>query len=273
MLIAHITDLHVTAEGREGEAGRRLAATLDAIGALNPHPDLIVATGDLTDNGLPEEYAAVRAIFADAPAPVAVTVGNHDERRAFRTAFPETPAPGGFVHYAKDVGPVRVVMADSSASNHDDGAFCAMRARLLDVTLSERPDAETILAIHHPPIPVGIPWMSPHPDEDWIATLAEVLSRHPQVTRIACGHIHRAITRPFGSAIVTCAPATTIQLGLDLSPMDDAHPDGRAIVVDEPPGYVLYHYEYGGLTAHVGVVGDFPVVARYTETMKRRRAP
>ncbi|MBL8219981.1 MAG: metallophosphoesterase, partial [Bryobacterales bacterium] len=84
MLIAQISDLHLRASGGP------LQGRIDTIGALAdciahiirlwPRPDLVLATGDLTDLALPEDYALLRRMLRNVPMPVYVIAGNHDDR-------------------------------------------------------------------------------------------------------------------------------------------------------------------------------------------------
>ena len=59
--------------------------------ALPRKPDLVIATGDLTDCGLVEEYEVLRDILKSLSMPVYLVPGNHDAARAFarvrRTAY------------------------------------------------------------------------------------------------------------------------------------------------------------------------------------------
>ena len=56
-----------------------LARAISYIEAMRPKPDLVVATGDLTDNGLPDEYRLLRELLDGFEIPVRLIPGNHDE--------------------------------------------------------------------------------------------------------------------------------------------------------------------------------------------------
>ena len=66
-----------------------LARCVQEIRRLRPQPDLVIATGDLVDLGIAEEYAHLRQLLAPLPMPCYLIPGNHDERGALREAFPE----------------------------------------------------------------------------------------------------------------------------------------------------------------------------------------
>src|SRR5271167_1489240 len=102
MLVAHITDMHILAEGKLFHSPRRaipadaepnwsfidtaahLKRAIAELNALSPRPDVIVVTGDLTDHGGAEEYVNLRAILAAAAMPAYVIPGNHDSREGIR---------------------------------------------------------------------------------------------------------------------------------------------------------------------------------------------
>ena len=77
--------------------------------------------------------------------------------------------------------------------------------------------------------------------------------RHPQIERILCGHLHRAIESRFAGAIVGTAPSTAHQLVLDL------RPGASLSFAMEPPCYQLHHWREGAsLVTHTAAIGDWP---------------
>lgn len=267
LTIAQISDLHITSDKdplNKARNEKRLRAVLRAIHALRPRPIAIVASGDLVDRGEPEEYAELRKILADAQIAVHLGIGNHDGRGSFRAAFPETAIDDdGFVQYSVDLSGVRLIMCDTLEEGSDHGAFCEARAAWLRRELRLHRDIPTVVALHHPPIPSGIQWMDPDPGAPWIERLAETLKGCPQVRAVIAGHVHRGFHGEFAGHIVSVSPATSIQLTLDLTAVDMRVPDGREILLEEPPGYTLLTWDGNRLTTHVCVAGDYPTAVTY----------
>ena len=106
--------------------------------------------------------------------------------------------------------------------------------------------------------------MDPEPDAPWIGRLAEAVRGRSQIRVMLCGHVHRAFHGLLAGQVVSTAPATSIQVTLNLSPVDMHKPDGREILVDEPPGYVLIVADEGRITTHTCVAGDFAPAVAYT---------
>jgi 3',5'-cyclic-AMP phosphodiesterase len=269
MLLAQITDIHLGFEsGNPGELNRqRLDGTIKALLDIEPPPDLLVVSGDLTDLGEASSYRQVRDALATCPFPVAACVGNHDSRLNFCVAFPETPTFDGFVQYVLDDWPLQIVVLDTVEDGRHGGAFCERRARWLDDRLGEARGRPVLLVLHHPPIPTGISWMTSGAEEPWALRLSDVVSRHTHVVAAVCGHLHRPMVAPWaGTTLIVCPPVAP-QVALDLKAMDQ--PDNRPMVVAEPPGFALHLWTAGGLVSHFGIAPCGEVLARYDEKMRR----
>jgi Icc protein len=266
LTIAQITDLHITNASQPKDKVRneaRLRTALNAINQLNPAPAAILVTGDLVDQGLPDEYEALKGILAETDIPIHFTVGNHDSRAAFRQAFPDTPADdNGFIQYAFMVDDLRVVMCDT-LEGKDHGGFCEKRAAWLARTLDEAPDTPTILALHHPPVASGIVWMDEPENAPWLARLGSVIKGRKQIKALICGHMHRAYNGMFAGQLVSVSSATSIQLALDLRPIDLRVPDGRELLTERAPGYTLLVWNKGSLALHSCPAGNFPTAVTY----------
>lgn len=258
MLIAQLTDLHVKPAGRlayrKVDTARHLRAAVDAVRRLDPMPDLVAITGDLADAGRPEEYALLRDLLAPLGLPTYVIPGNHDDRGAMAEAFADhayLPRDGGFLHYAVEDWPVRLVGLDTVIPGRGGGRMCAARLRWLDERLAERPDAPTAILMHHPPFRTGIAHMDAIGLEGAPA-MAEVVRRHPQVERVLCGHLHRPIQARWAGTLASAAPSVAHQVALDL------RPDGPSAFVMEPPGFQLHLWApEAGLVSHTATIGEF----------------
>ena len=264
MLIAQITDLHIgfTADDPDEPNRLRLDRIVRALRALAPRPDLVFATGDLTEHGDIASYRRLRDDLAGLPFPVHYALGNHDDRAAFRAVFAEAPATDGFVHYAVDAGPLRCLVLDTLDEGRQGGGFCETRAAWLADRLDEAPDRPTLILLHHPPAAIGIAWMDPAPDEPWIARLGETLARHRRIVGLVCGHVHRPAMMAWRGIPLVVAPATAPGIALDFSEIDPERPDGRAMIEANEPGFALHRWTGDRLVTHF-CAPFAPVIARY----------
>ena len=85
--------------------------------------------------------------------------------------------------------------------------------------------------MHHPPFTTLIGHMDKIGLMSGIERLSAIVSRHPNVERIICGHLHRAIDVRFAGTIASTCPGPAHQVTLDLDPEGrvDVH-DGAARV-------------------------------------------
>ncbi len=271
MLIGQITDIHIGFEpGNPDEPNmHRLNAVLERLFDGPNRPDLLLLTGDLTENGDADSFARLAAALRSAPCPVWPIPGNHDTRAALFAEFPQVRPDGGFAQYALDTGELRLLLLDTLDPGRHGGGFCDARAAWLSAQLSAHPDRPTVIAMHHPPFVSGIDWMDPDPGEPWIARFAAATRGHPQIRAILCGHLHRNVVTGWNGAPLIVCPSTAPSVALDLSPIDPAQPDDRALVRDAPPGYALHWWDGSGLVSHFERVGGYEAVARYDEHLQQ----
>ncbi len=166
MLIAHISDTHVRPRGQlyQGvvDSNAMLAAAVDTINALDPPPDLIVFSGDLVDEGRPEEYAMARELLQPLRQKLLMIPGNHDHRQNLRDAFPEhdyfiNDQDCSFVYSGS--APVRIIGLDISVPDQHHGDMTDTATQWLDRTLALEPDKPTLIMMHQPPFSSGIPYI------------------------------------------------------------------------------------------------------------------
>ena len=281
MLIAQITDLHLGAThgGTDGSNEARLDEVLARLKAMDPRPDLLLVTGDLTESGDPASLRAVAERLDGFACPVLLSIGNHDDRANFRAQFPMIAEAGGsggaagsaddFIHYVHEAGPLRFIILDSVDPDRHGGAFCEARARWLAARLDEAPDAPTIVTIHHPPIESGIGWMTVSPHEPWIARLSGVLAGRGNIIALLSGHLHRPIVSHWAEQTVVVCPSVAPPVALELAPLDPERPDGRPLILDGPPCYALHLWTGERLITHFVTADDQTAVASFDAGMQR----
>ena len=97
--------------------------------------------------------------------------------------------------------------------------------------------------LHHPPVDTGIEWMSALPDEQWVRRLEAIVRPAKQVVCLIAGHVHRPIATTFAGKPMIVSPSTAPQVALDLEAVDPQHPDGRALIIADAPGYALHYWD------------------------------
>ena len=258
MMIAQITDMHVRPSGRTAygiDTNAMLATAVETLQGLARKPDLVIATGDLTDCGLPEEYEALRSLLEPLSMPVYLVPGNHDRRETLFEAFGSDGYlrnDDGFLHYVVDGHAVRLIGLDTVVPGSGHGELCAQRLAWLAARLDEDRRTPTLIFMHHPPFSTGLG------DMDRIncrngAALAGLLTGYGNVERVVCGHHHRPITVRWAGTIGSVAPSTAHQVTLDL-----VADDSPATFTLEPPGFHLHLWSpAAGLVTHLVPVGRY----------------
>jgi len=267
MIIVQISDTHIALDTPDADQRiRDFALTVADINALDPAPDVIVHTGDIVHNGRQDEYAQAVATLAKARAPVYVLAGNKDNRATLREAFSACGylAPDcGFVAYAIEDFPVRLIALDTLSVSSNKGDFCRQRVKhLIDMI-----DAETTKPIavftHHPPFEVTVGpdrlhFETPHV----MSELCQTLQHRGRVVAVFSGHVHRAAAGYVGSIPATVMPcvATTLRKGEYPAKMKTL------------PVYQIHRFDpVWGLTTETRIVG--PASARDGILPRRERAP
>lgn len=261
MLIAQLSDIHIKRPGEKAYGQVDTAAFLRRavahLNALRPRPEIVLVTGDLTDRGTLEQVEHACSHLAALEIPFLAIPGNHDDRATFARFCGSTAfgTGGEAISYVVDTAALRLIMLDSSVPGQPHGWLDDRSLDLLREALTSRPERPTIVALHHPPVEVGIAHMDRQNLRNADA-LAEIIAGAPQVLAIVCGHIHRTIHAGFAGTPVIIAPSAAHAVTLDLDP------EGPPAFRMEPPAVLLHRWQpepgpYGRLITHTSFIGDY----------------
>jgi 3',5'-cyclic-AMP phosphodiesterase len=271
-VIVHVSDTHLLGGdrllgGRYDSSGN-LDRTLDAIERLEVRPDAIVFTGDLTDLGEPDAYAALRAtvepVAARIGAPVVWVAGNHDERPALRAGLLDAAPTQDAVTGVWDLGGLRLIALDSTVPGWHHGDIDVDQLEWLAEQLATPAPLGTVLALHHPPLPSHLPLFDilelRHQD-----ALAAVIAGS-DVRAILAGHLHYSTSGTFAGVPVSVAAATCYTMNL-------ARPAVEVNGMDAGQSFHLVHVYDDTITHAVVPVVDAPTGdffdAEWVERMSR----
>ena len=216
MIIVQLTDTHLLAIPPTNDVALRRAEDLRRcvadINHLDPLPDAVIHTGDLAHEGEPGAYALAGDILSELVPPFFPVPGNCDNRTVLAEFFYDQlpiPGNGGFVQYAVDDFPLRLIGVDTQGTIGHDGDYDDKRADGLKALLGEETEKPTVLFMHHAPFAMGS-----EPPAFRVHSVAERLAveigHHPQVIRVFCGHHHAPLSGVVGTALGTSAPATAV---------------------------------------------------------------
>jgi Icc protein len=261
LLIAQISDLHIKRPGAlaygKVDTAAALTRCVATLNTFRPRPELVVISGDLADTPVAEEYEHLKHLLAPLEIGFAAVPGNHDSREQMRAALPKGgyAQPSGALNSLHAVGPLDLVLLDSSVPGKPHGELEGPTLAWLDVTLALSSTRPALIFLHHPPFVTGIRHMDVQNLRN-AGALANVLRRHPRARLVAAGHVHRATVAQFFGIPATICPAPNHAVALDF---EESLPPSLKV---EPPAFHLHTWfageDFGDLITHHVPIGDFP---------------
>lgn len=228
-----------------------LAQVMDLIRVEQPAVDLVLATGDLSQDGSSDSYARFHQTMAAFACPVYWLPGNHDltdimaNHKAARSMSP----------CVIDQGAWRIVMLDSTIRGKVPGNFTDSELRFLEQSLQDSAGKHVMIALHHQPVPVGSEWL----DQQIVGNAAEffkVVDKFTNVRAIIWGHVHQVFEAERNGVQLMSVPSTCVQF----------LPQSQDFAVDKAnPGYRWIDLEANGsLTTGVSRVTGVEFVVDYS---------
>jgi 3',5'-cyclic AMP phosphodiesterase CpdA len=205
--ILHVSDTHLYGDDSKHygvvDTLAALERVLDRAGESD-HYDLVVASGDLSEDGTEESYRRLRTrvdAWAEARgAAVVYAMGNHDDRPNFETVLGERD---GVTH----VRGFRIVHLDSSVVGAGYGRLEAEQLTWLGEQLATPAEHGTVLVLHHPPIPATTILLKALELQEPDALVMAL--EGSDVRLVLSGHYHHPLVSTAGGIPVAIAPGIT----------------------------------------------------------------
>ena len=199
MIIVQLSDLHVGSQFQP----EVFETAVKEINELNP--DVIVITGDLTNEGLRKEYEQCKTLLAKFDTKKIISIsGNHDYRNTgyllFKKYFP-------FETITELDDDVVLVTVGTSRPDRNEGEVGYRQNLWLERTMKKYKDKIKIVAMHHHL--VAIP--DTGSDQLTVVDAGDVLRTilDTGVDLVLCGHKHRPWIWNFGKLMVVNGGAVT----------------------------------------------------------------
>ena len=189
-------------------------------------PDLLLATGDLSNHGHLGAYQRFLEKTRNVAKNSVWLPGNHDNPGLMR----DVVANGTELSPCVDIGCWRIIMLDSTVDGEVGGNFSQQAlASLLE--LLEHSSADYVLiCLHHHPVPVGCAWL----DEQMVANADDffaILDRFKQVRGVLWGHVHQQLDSERNGVKLMSTPSSCVQFAKN-SPafkLDKSNPGYRSL--------------------------------------------
>ena len=260
MKIVQLSDLHLTLPGAKlfGSAPlARLELAIDRILENHADADFCLLTGDLADAGGEAAYASLAEALRRLPMPAHLLPGNHDSRAALRRHFPQLANnDGGFMQAALATPGGYFLLLDTVEPGAPWGSYCIQRREWLAQQLAAAGDLPLYVAMHHPPLALGIPSMDQFALRDAEAFWSVIAPHRTRIRHLFFGHLHRPIGGSWRGIPFSCTSSPNHQVALDLTTVrgDDVpgcrEPAGFAVILIDTDSVVVHHQQlFGGETA------------------------
>ena len=220
--IVQLSDTHLAATGTPAAQLARAQLERAVAQAATLEPDLVLLTGDLTDDGSLDATVEVARIAGRPGVPVLAVAGNHDDRAVVAATF-------GGAGMAR-LGRWTVLTAATAVPGHEHGAID------VDATLARidaLADGPIVLALHHPPVGTS---SNPIFQLSGGAELTAGLLSRPNVRAVVSGHLHEGFNLRVGHLDLLGAPSTYFALrhhGGEFTFVDDGLVGFQVIDLDD----------------------------------------
>lgn len=223
--IVQISDCHLSAETsreyRQVNPHENLMNLMRKVIALKP--DLLLATGDLSEDGSRASYRTLHGVFNTLRVPVLALPGNHDDPGLLADIFPGSPVDTISV---SEHGSWRIIRLNSSLPGRPEGRIPESVLDELEGCLAGREHVPCLIALHHQPITIGSEWIDKYPlvkPERFL----RVIGNCANVKGVVWGHIHQVFDAEIGGVAMLGGPSSAIN-GLRDAPKFTPDGDGPA---------------------------------------------
>lgn len=208
--VLQLTDPHLMASANGALLGVNTRDSLDAVitEVLKSHgqPDLILATGDLAQDGSKEAYRALGDRLKAFSGGSAWIAGNHDDAASLALVAESYGAARRHIIQ----GGWQFILLDSSVPGKVHGEVAESELGFLAQMLEKHPDLPTMVTLHHHPVDISADWMKDiglkNREDLW-----QVIDRFPQVKIVLWGHIHQTCEMQRNGVQLLATPSTCIQ--------------------------------------------------------------
>jgi Icc protein len=208
--IVQITDTHIVAEpGGKVFGVDSFVALRSLLAIAQGEPSrqhLLVATGDLSEDGTPASYQRLRSLLAPLLLPVYCVPGNHDSYSEMQAHLRNEQ-----IRMERRVVRVgwQIIFLDSQVPDHEHGLLNSEDFIALENALQEMPDHHALVCLHHGPLRVcpTRPCRLENAEE-----FLGVLHRYSNVRGVISGHNHCAVDEQHGGIRIMVTPSSVAQL-------------------------------------------------------------
>jgi len=226
--LVQITDCHIF-ESEQGvlrglNTRRSFETVKKAVFESGDNTDLLLATGDLSQDGSAASYRYLAQQFDEFELPVFWLPGNHDAVGVMSKNF-----TGANIDASKHIvaGAWQIVMLDSTIPGKVHGCVAPSQLDFLESSLRRHPDKHALVCLHHQALATGSDWIDAKGLNE-ADRLRDRIGRHRNIRAVLWGHVHQDFHRRIDGVEWMSTPSTSVQF----KPLSKTFALG-----DEAPGY------------------------------------
>lgn len=211
MRIVQISDTHLYADASQTllklNTRQSLEAVVQSLQADVRQPDAIILTGDLSQDNSERAYKSIVSMFASFACPIYTLPGNHDDPALLESIFQQAPFKRDKIILQENW---RLILLNSHYPHHVAGLLSHTELSRLAHYLEQDSTKDTLIFLHHPPVPVGAAWL----DQSRLINaeaLFECVDKYATVRGIICGHVHQVFEGYHKHIALLSSPSTCIQ--------------------------------------------------------------
>ena len=214
--ILQLTDFHLFGDQQTKLIGINPLQTLQhvlakvTIDISKNYPDLVILTGDISQDYSLESYKIVTKNFQFFQCPVVATMGNHDYFPMFNKVFGN---PTQIITKISSATNWRILILNSNWPKHVDGQITGNDLIFLQKNLEMSSDQPTIIFIHHHVLPIDSNWLDRINLRNASEFLA-IIDQYKNVKAVVCGHVHQDTTIYRQDVIFLSTPSTSWQFAV-----------------------------------------------------------
>ncbi len=211
--LVQITDTHLFAEqggrllGLDTDAS--LLRVLDHVRLHDAAADLLLATGDIAQDGSLPAYQRFHERLTQLRKPALCLNGNHDLRQPLAQVTGCQAVTGCCV---RQLGNWSLIMLNSAVEHQVHGFLDAEQLSFLQQALAQA-SGHVLVALHHHPVPVGSRWL----DEQVVENAADfwkIIDGSQRVRAVIFGHVHQVFEAERRGVRLMSAPSTCVQFAV-----------------------------------------------------------
>jgi|TARA_B110000444_G_scaffold139446_1_gene130906 3',5'-cyclic-AMP phosphodiesterase len=235
--IIQITDLHLYADRNKTANNintfKSAQIVFEAIDANEVDFDMLILSGDLSDDESDESYENLKYLLRNFKCPIYLMPGNHDSPQKIKSICNDKNLKN---QNYKSVGEWGIFMFNTKKDNSPNGVLHQNELVYFDKVMSNNENNFLLVMLHHHPILIGSDSM----DKMIIENSSELLDRinNNKIKGVGWGHIHNEISVDYNGAQLFSTPSTCYQ----------AKPKSKKFLIDyaQSPGYRIIQLKDGG---------------------------